>query len=765
MPIPRQSPPSPHPLLPSPRKIPDPYGWMRDDSRTDATVLDHLRAENEYAERTTSHLADLRGELYREVSARAFFRSGPSSPRRSFAEDANRDVARRDRVRWCQFLSGIRETDYSTPALGTAPAGRKGYWYYTRFEAGQGYPRYCRAPRSSPDELYPPPANGGWDERLEEGSDAEISPLGPLLPGEEVYLDVPALARGGTYLATGAIAVSPDQKHVAYTLDEKGGERCQLHVKRIESGEVWTLRERNVHRNATDGGTAPLECDGSVVWNDSGDALFYVTMDDAHRPHRLHRRRVLDSDGHWIDAEDPDDELLMAEDDESFNLRIAKSFDGRYLLVRSSSKESSEVHYLDLRPETGSRGTSPANDLVCIAKRKHKVLYRVAHCRGYWLVQTNIGGLPNLSLKACRVGEEGTETWVVGSDADTPVPVFDGGHARSLDVSDRIVPRTSIRIVTPSQFFRAQGVTVFNPPGEDASPSPPLAYAVVTGREDGMPRVWILELSGGGTPRSKDVSQLTVSRMTRLEFDESAYDVGIGGNRDPSLPYVVICYDSLVTPPSHIAVPLHRPSDMSARKVLKAKDVPGYSKDSYAYERTTVRSRDGKTDIPVSLVYHRDVLRERNNGPVPTHLYGYGSYGASIEASFRSTRLPLLNRKVVYALAHVRGGGEMGRPWYDEAKYLTKMNTFNDFVDVARWLAGDATDAGSDANSAEEASIGRGITIPGKLSCEGRSAGGLLVGASLNQHPELFRAAILGVPFVDVACKKYARTRASFSTN
>ena len=263
-----------------------------------------------------------------------------------------------------------------------------------------------------------------------------------------------------------------------------------------------------------------------------------------------------------------------------------------------------------------------------------------------------------------------------------------------------------------------------------------------------MPRVWILEFSDEKGQSSNDFSPLTVSRMTRLEFDEDAYDVGIGGNRDPSLPYVVISYDSLITPPSHIAVPLSNPKDLSARRILKAKDVPGYNKESYACERTTVTSRDGKA-IPVSLVYHRDVLKERHDGPIPAHLYGYGSYGASIEASFRSTRLPLLNRKVVYALAHVRGGGELGRPWYDEAKYLTKKNTFNDFVDVARWLVGDATD---DGTSPAESSIGRGITTPSKLSCEGRSAGGLLVGASLNQHPELFRAAILGVPFVDVAC-------------
>ena len=223
----------------------------------------------------------------------------------------------------------------------------------------------------------------------------------------------------------------------------------------------------------------------------------------------------------------------------------------------------------------------------------------------------------------------------------------------------------------------------------------------------------------------------------------------LGPNRDPSLPYVVIVYDSLVTPPSHTAVPLDNPTDLDARRVLKEKYVPGYNKQDYACERTSVRSRDGMTDIPVSLVFHRDVLKEKSKGPVPTHMLGYGSYGASIEASFRSTRLPLLNRGFVYVLAHCRGGGELGRPWYENAKYLNKKHTFNDFVDVSRWLVGDEE---TDDGSATTQSIGKGITAPHKLSVEGRSAGGLLIGASINQQPELYNAAILGVPFVDVAC-------------
>ena len=377
------------------------------------------------------------------------------------------------------------------------------------------------------------------------------------------------------------------------------------------------------------------------------------------------------------------------------------------------------MHYLDLRVP-GDDGKNTQGKLTLLAERESKVLYRVTHCQGYWLVSTNIGGLPNLSLKACRVGEEGMAKWKDVVD-NTGVSVFDGGNKRSLD-----------------------GVTVFNPSVQTESSSP-LTYAVITGREEGMPRVWVLELN--------EEEAISVSQMTRLEWEESAYDVGIGGNRDPSLPYVTISYDSLVTPPSHIAIPLSNPTDFDARRVLKEKEVANYDKEAYACERNTVRSRDGQTDIPVSLVYHRDVLKDLCHGtPVPTHLFGYGSYGASIEASFRTTRLPLLKRKVVYALAHVRGGGEMGRPWYDEAKYLTKKNTFNDFIDIARWLVGENAEDSNTANASAGPSIGRGITSPDKLSCEGRSAGGLLIGASLNQHPELFKAAILGVPFVDVLC-------------
>jgi oligopeptidase B len=201
-------------------------------------------------------------------------------------------------------------------------------------------------------------------------------------------------------------------------------------------------------------------------------------------------------------------------------------------------------------------------------------------------------------------------------------------------------------------------------------------------------------------------------------------------------------------------------NDPKKRQTIKTRNVPNYDASKYACERRTVLSRDGKTEIPISLVYNK--AQRTPDKPQHLHLYGYGSYGACMECYFSSSRLPLLDRGIVYVIAHVRGGGELGRQWYEEpngakvstsgsraqrwptplhpptlpppSQYLCKKNTFNDFVDVAQHLQD------------------TGVTAADIMSTEGRSAGGLLMGASINQKPELFKAAIYGVPFVDVTC-------------
>ena len=161
--------------------------------------------------------------------------------------------------------------------------------------------------------------------------------------------------------------------------------------------------------------------------------------------------------------------------------------------------------------------------------------------------------------------------------------------------------------------------------------------------------------------------------------------------------------------------------------ILKRTEVPNFDPSLYVERREWATAADG-TRIPLSVMHRKDVTADGTN---PGYLYGYGSYEASMDPSFVATRLSLLDRGLVVAIAHIRGGGEMGRPWYEHGKLLQKKNTFTDFVDSARHL------------------IDTGWVAPGRLSAEGRSAGGLLMGAITNLAPELFRAIIAGVPFVD----------------
>ncbi|KAK3266988.1 hypothetical protein CYMTET_24429 [Cymbomonas tetramitiformis] len=162
--------------------------------------------------------------------------------------------------------------------------------------------------------------------------------------------------------------------------------------------------------------------------------------------------------------------------------------------------------------------------------------------------------------------------------------------------------------------------------------------------------------------------------------------------------------------------------------LVKQKPVLNYDPSLYVSRRTHAKANDG-TMIPISLVHRKDIPE----GPHPTMLYGYGSYGINMEPSFNAHVLPFLDRGMVYAIAHIRGGEEMGRFWYEEqGKYLSKRNTFSDFINCAEHLI-----------DVEK------VIAPGKLAIEGRSAGGLLMGAVLNMRPDLFQVAVAGVPFVD----------------
>lgn len=210
-----------------------------------------------------------------------------------------------------------------------------------------------------------------------------------------------------------------------------------------------------------------------------------------------------------------------------------------------------------------------------------------------------------------------------------------------------------------------------------------------------------------------------------LSFEEPAYTVTLGDNAEYNSEIVRYNYTSLTIPMSVYDYYIKTgESELKKRQEV----VGGYNPEDYVTERHMAAASDG-TLVPISLVYRKNIKRD---GKDPLLLYGYGSYGYSMDPYFSSVRLSLLDRGFIYAIAHIRGGEEMGRKWYDDGKLLKKKNTFTDFIACGEYL------------------VNKGYTNPGRLYAMGGSAGGLLVGAVVNMRPDLFNGIIAAVPFVDV---------------
>lgn len=216
----------------------------------------------------------------------------------------------------------------------------------------------------------------------------------------------------------------------------------------------------------------------------------------------------------------------------------------------------------------------------------------------------------------------------------------------------------------------------------------------------------------------------TTGEEKSLAFDDPTYTTWLAYNPEPDTSLLRYGYSSMTTPSSLFELDL----DTHDRTLLKQQEVKDFEAANYRSERVWVTARDG-VKVPVSLVYRRDVFKAHTN---PLLVYGYGSYGSSMDPAFSGSRLSLLDRGFVFALAHIRGGAELGQQWYDDGKLFNKLNTFNDFIDVTRSL------------------VAEGYGDAGQVYAMGGSAGGLLMGAVINQAPELYHGIVAQVPFVDV---------------
>ncbi|MES2057113.1 MAG: S9 family peptidase [Pseudomonadota bacterium] len=231
-----------------------------------------------------------------------------------------------------------------------------------------------------------------------------------------------------------------------------------------------------------------------------------------------------------------------------------------------------------------------------------------------------------------------------------------------------------------------------------------------------------IEERSGGNKRLRMLND--AGKSSFVNSDEPAYAMAIEVNEETGTPWLRYTYNSLTTPTTTYEVN----AATGERRVLKVQPVPGYDASQYVTERVWVPARDG-TKVPVSLVYKKGFKKD---GTAAMLQYGYGSYGASMDPNFSIQTVSLLDRGMVYALAHIRGGQEMGRKWYDDGHLMNKKNSFTDFIDVTRYL------------------VAQKYAAKGRVAALGGSAGGLLMGAVANMAPGDYRAIVAQVPFVDV---------------
>jgi oligopeptidase B len=410
----------------------------------------------------------------------------------------------------------------------------------------------------------------------------------------------------------------------------------------------------------------------SASWAADNRTLFY-TVEDAttKRSHRLYRHVVGSTDA---------DTLIYEETDERFRIEIERTRSGAFLLLVILSHTTSEVRFLP--------AVEPNGEFRVIAGREADHEYYVDHhpnpltreqrganpydTGGYFFIRTNSGGR-TFRLVCAPVGDPQRANW------------------------RGVIPNRRDVMLAAMDVFRS--------------------HLILTEREGGLPYLRIVDLSVEA-PDALSGSHL-------IEFTEPAYNASLGNNPEFDTTFVRYQYESFVTPRSVFDY------DVRTRERVLRKEQPvlgGYDPAQYVMERLHATAFDGAR-VPISLVRRRDTALD---GSAPLLLYGYGSYGHSIAVNFSSNRVSLLDRGMIFAVAHIRGGGELGKPWHDAGRLRHKRNTFTDFISSGEHL------------------IAGHYTSAQNLVIEGGSAGGLLMGAVTNMRPDLFRLVISHVPFVDV---------------
>ena len=570
----------------------------------------------------------------------------------------------------------------------TVPIREGEFWYFRRFAEGQSYATHHRAPV----------------ERDEAGAPIPLVPY-PGVParGEELLVDENEWARGQEFFRLADLYPSPDGRLIAWARDTSGDERY-----------TWVVQEasgRVIDEAVAGAGYG-------FAWADDSKSFIYMGVDDAWRAcdvwlHRLGTPREAD-------------ELLLVEPDEGFEMGFAPSgFPGHVVIHSSSSTAGRAWLWLPAHPSVRPLPLMPVRPRTLVSADSAGDRLFIVHTG-----LTQEGSLAQAMLPAGGSPEALARLGVTSSSAYSRQALADRTPGTPLP-GDEPTPLTPFESWEP---LRSPG------PGERITDVEAHAgYVALSLRSGSLTQVDVWDRSEQAPTWQRVEVDAPVRTITsvptpwadplRVEFQSQTVPPTVAEvtlpNRAPASSPESAAPES-AAPESTSTESTSENAALSVR-TLRTREAPGWDPAEYVEERVWVLARDGATRIPVTLIHHRDA---RPDGTHAGWQIGYGSYEVSYDPEFETLRLPIL-RRVVYAIAHVRGGGEMGRAWYEDGKELVKEHTFTDFIDVADWL------------------VDSGWVAPGRLVAEGRSAGGLLMGAVTNAAPDRFRAILAGVPFVD----------------
>lgn len=555
----------------------------------------------------------------------------------------------------------------------TVPIREGEFWYFRRFTEGQSYATHHRAPVELDEAGVPIPL---------------VPTPGVPARGEELLVDENEWARGQEFFRLADLYPSPDGRLIAWARDTSGDERY-----------TWVVQEasgRVIDEAVAGAGYG-------FAWADDSQSFIYMGVDDAWR--------ACDVWWHRLGTPREDDELLLVEPDEGFEMGFAPSgFPGHVVIHSSSSTAGRAWLWLPAHPSVRPLPLMPVRARTLVS----------ADSAGDRLFIVHTGLTQEGSLAQAMLPEGGSPE-ALAQLGVTSSPVYSRG-ALADRTQGTPLPEVEPAPLTPFESWeplRSPG------PGERITDVEAHAhYVALSLRSDALTQVDVWD------------RREPTPTWRRVEVDAPVRTITTVPT--PWTDPLRVEFQSQTVPPTVAEVSLPNPAPASSPedtsesaalsvRTLRTREAPGWDPAEYVEERVWVLARDGATRIPVTLIHHRDA---RPDGTHAGWQIGYGSYEVSYDPEFETLRLPIL-RRVVYAIAHVRGGGEMGRAWYEDGKELVKEHTFTDFIDVADWL------------------VDSGWVAPGRLVAEGRSAGGLLMGAVTNAAPDRFRAILAGVPFVD----------------